>query len=679
MTNPRGSLKTKPLTNVEGSGGLLKKGWNFAGLNATAGSSPHTEQTQPESAPSSTSLVRHNSARREKELIANMTLQDGQPPQDQVTTPSKPLTTATPLISLDSDSEDDLEIVSVKMAAPEPKQTQNNLPTSSARNSLSTKPRQPPKSIPAASPSALKPFISPAKIPSQAGKKGPPGLQALPTNAQFTSTIVGRLVNTKPGPIVVNDNENEELTSPEPTPGPGIARVAIEAGPSTGKSSAPGTPAKAISQAGKNEKKGPPGLKALTSTTKFTPTLVGRLLSTKPGPILINEDHEELTSPESSPGPGIARLQIEIGPQETKFVRQKPLPISISSDEDSDEEKPTKSHRRTTSELRLQYRDSMPKAAQAAKPVSSPPQSSPPQPIFEQQEIWPEESRGALAQAAVEYLNTVPQNSKLPMDVAEMLNLLGEQPDFKKLCSQIKKSGRTLAKSAFASAILSKLEPQDVEEPGGGKAVNRTEPSPRSKISTPARHSPNMSKKMTLGRIVDHPPSSTLSRTPVKPATKPRVPAELPRSNVAKVPPMSPEVISLMSPVPTSSQATSLEHVPKRRKVTEVAFNRNVTAVPRSSEVIVLDSPAPSSSTNPRFTSDPAAHKQARKNEVLDHIAERLLLHEGLGMLPRFIGFTTAQIVEEEYNIFNAEKAVAKRDAEKATKEAKKKQNFRKP
>lgn len=508
-----------------------------------------------------------------------MTLQDGQPPQDQITTPRKPVTTATPLIPLDSDSEDDLEIVSVKMAAPEPKQTQNNLPTSSPRNSLSTKPRQPPKFIPAAPPSALKPFMSPAKTPSQAGKKGPLGLKAFSTTAQLKPTIVGRLINTEPGPIVVNDDENEELNSPEPTPGPGIARMAIEGGPSTGKSSAPGAPAKAASEAGKNEKKGPPGLKALSSTTKFTPTLVGRLLSTKSGPILINENHEEeLTSPESSPGPGIARLQIEIGPQETKFVRQKPLPISISSDEDFDEEKPTRTHKRIVSELRLQYRDNMSNAAQAAKPVSSPPQSSPPRPIVEQQEIWPEESRGALAQAAIEYLHAVPQNSQLPMDVAEMLSLLGEQPEFNMLCSQIKKSGRTLAKPAFASAILSKLEPQDIQKPDGRMAFNRTESYPRSKISTPVRNSPNMSKKMTPGRDVDHPPSSTLSRNPVKSATKPRVPAERPRSNVAKAPPMSPEVISLVSPAPTS-----LELVPKRWEISEVASNRNVTAVPRSS------------------------------------------------------------------------------------------------
>lgn len=47
-------------------------------------------------------------------------------------------------------------------------------------------------------------------------------------------------------------------------------------------------------------------------------------------------------------------------------------------------------------------------------------------------------------------------------------------------------------------------------------------------------------------------------------------------------------------------------------------------------------------------------------------------------MLPQFVKFTAAQIVEEECNIFNDEKAVAKLEAEKGTKEAEEEQNLSK-
>lgn len=622
-----GSHTTNPL-NIHKSGGILNRAWELTVLNAE-------EQRHPESAVSPTSHARHSSPRREIHLVSNMTLRAGQPPQDQLTTP---LTTGMAPTSLGFDSGDDLEIISEKIAEPNLVQARSDLISPSPQISLTFDPRQMPIVPPRAKPtSAL-----PVKTLSQGRKKALPGLRELPG----------------------------------PTSRPGLAGMEIEAGPSTRKSTASGTPAKSVAQARSGEKKGPPSLITVPTTSKFTPTLVGRLLNTKPGPIFVNEElEEELTAPESSPGPGIARLEIQVGPKETKLIRQKPLPISISSDEDSDEDSPSKPHKHTASKPRLPNRHTIAVGAQTATAARLPASQQRRLQTFElsheqktpHAEIWPQESRGGLAQAAIDYLNAVPQNKRFPMAVTEMLNLLGEQPEFNRLCSQIKTSGRVLENPAFASAILSKLEPQVIDGPRSEMVHNRTGPYPRSNLPSPAQHSPNISRKMTPGRVVDNPSSSMSSRFSFNHKTKPGVSDEFPRSTTTRASPMSSEIISLMSPAPNSSQTSSLEHVHKRRKALEVASNRNVTPASATSEIIVLDSPSPNSSIKPRFYRTSAAHKQARENEVLDHIAERLLLHEGLHMLSSFIKFTTAKIVEEEYNLINAEKAAAKREAEKAT------------
>ncbi|KAE9993375.1 hypothetical protein EG327_005362 [Venturia inaequalis] len=633
VTIDSGSHTTRLPASFQKPGGRFKQGRNYAGPHAQPGFDSHAEQTHPEPVASSTNDARHGLLRRERDLISSMNLQASQPPQDQILTPIKPPTTKTAPIFLDSDSDDDVEIISMKITEPNPKQSRSDLPPpSSTKNGLANKSRRPPKSDSVVPPRTQQIFTSPAKTLSQGRKKGPLGLGELPAHTRR----------------------------------PGIT---------------PATPAKTPSQTGKDGKQGQSGVEVLLSATKFTPTLVRRLLRTRPAPILVDDNlEEELTSPESSPGPGIAQMQIEIGPKETKFARQEPLPISISSDEDSNEDSPSRPNKRSVSELRLEYRSSMPDRSQkatAARPLPSQHgrlQTSQPvreqtsrRETMEQQEIWPEESRGELAQAAIDYLNAVPQNKQLPMDNTEMLNFLGEQPDFNKLCSQIKQSGRALSKPAFASAILSKLEPPVIEEPSSEIVDNRTEPSPRSQISTSVKHSPNISRKMTPGRVVDTPPSSALPKDSWNPKTKSRVYPEFPRGAATRGSPMGPERISLMSPAPSSSQNTPLEHTPKRRKIVEVASNRNATPIPSNSGVIIIDATASNLPNTPRLTSSQATHPQTRKDEVLSHIAERLLLHEGLEMLPQFIKFTTAKIVEEEYNLFNAEKAVAEREAEKAT------------
>lgn len=594
VTTDSGSLATQLPIGLKRSGGILERSWNFAGLNAQSGFGTHGEQTHPELAASPTSDVRHKSARGDAGPVANLELEAAQHPRDQITTSSKPLTTKMGAISPDSDSDDDFEITSVKIV--KSKLTHSNPPHSSLSNGISNKPRQPPKSDPAVASKTKESMTSPVKTLSQGRKGAPPGLRELPG----------------------------------PTYRPGYPRSEFKAGPSMENSSAPGAPARTPARAGRSEKKGPPGLKALPSNTKFTPTLVGRLLKTKPGPVAVDDDlEEELTSPESSPGIGIARLQIEVGAKEAKFVRQKPLPISIPSDEDSDEDRPTRPHKHTISEFRLQSRSS--KTSDPSREPKNPRRRT------DEGEIWPEESRDELAQAAINYLNAVPQNKQLPMGVTEMLNLLGEQPEFNNLCSQIKRSGRTLAKPAFASAILSKLEPRVLEEPSSVEAADRTDSSSRSKISTSAKHLPNMSRKMTPGRVVDSPFRSTLSRKPARPGTEPRAPAEFPRSNVARATLMSSGVVSLMSPAPSPSQTASLEHVFKRRKVTEAAPDRNATKNLASPEVIELDPPAPDLVPQPPRTSNAGTHRQTRRDEVLNQIAERLLLHEGLNLLPRVL------------------------------------------
>ncbi|KAE9986758.1 hypothetical protein EG328_004776 [Venturia inaequalis] len=633
VTIDSGSHTTRLPASFQKSCGRFKQGRNYAGPHAQPGFDSHAEQTHPEPVASPTNDARHGLLRLERDLISSMNLQASQPLQDQILTPIKPPTTKTAPIFLDSDSDDDVEIISMKITEPDPKQSRSGLPPPpSTKNGLANKSRRPPKSDPVVPPRTQQIFTSPAKTLSQGRKKGPPGLRELPAHTRR----------------------------------PGIT---------------PTIPAKTPSQTGKDGKQGQSGVEVLLSATKFTPTLVRRLLRTRPAPILVDDNlEEELTSPESSPGPGIAQMQIEIGPKETKFVRQEPLPISISSDEDSNEDSPSRPNKRSVSELRLEYRSRMPDRSQkatATRPLPSQHgrlQTS--QPIREQtsrrdtmeeQEIWPEESRGELAQAAIDYLNAVPQNKQLPMDITEMLNFLGEQPEFNKLCSQIKQSGRDLSKPAFASAILSKLEPPVIEEPSSEIVDNRAEPSLRSKISTSVKHSPNISRKMTPGRVVDTPPSSTLPKKSWNPKTKSGVHTEFPRGAAIRGPLMSPEGISLMSPAPTSSQNTPLEHVPKRRNLVEVASSRNATSIPSNSGVIIIDATPPNSPNTPRLTSSQASHQQTRKDEVLSHIAERLLLHEGPDMLSKLIKLTTAKIVEEEYNLFNAEKAVAEREAEKAT------------
>ncbi|TID27540.1 hypothetical protein E6O75_ATG00307 [Venturia nashicola] len=532
-----GSLATKPSINFKESGVMLKQGSDIAGLDAQLGIDTHGEQTHAE--------------------------------------PVKAL------ILLDSDSDDDIEITSVKIADPNLKQAHSHLRTSSPKNSLGNKHRRLPKSD-LVDPPNMK--LSPSllvKTPSQGGKRAPPGLRELP----------------------------------EHTARRGYAGLEFEGGPSTEKSSDTRTPARTQSQGGKGRKKGTPSQSALPST-KFIPTLVGKLLGARPGPILIDDDlEEELTSPESSPGPGIARLEIEIGPKEMKFVRQKPLPISISSDEGSDEDSPSGLHMRTTNELRLQYQNNMSNGTQIAIAAGSPvsqqgrlhksnlsrePKSL--QKTLERQDIWPAESRGELAQAAADYLNSIPHNRHISIGVTEMLNLLGEQPEFDTLCSQIKKSGRVLAKPAFANAILSKLEPEIIEEPKSSKVFNRTESPKQSKVPTPVKYSSNISRKMTPGRVAD-------------------------------------------------------------------SETRNATQISANAEVIVIDAPASIPPTKTGATSSQTTHQHARKDEVLNYIAERILLQGNLGMLPKFIDLTIARVVEEEYNLFEAEKAVAKREAEKATNE----------
>ncbi|QDS67552.1 hypothetical protein FKW77_003036 [Venturia effusa] len=672
------SLTIERPARLEESGGLLNQDRTFTGTSAQPASQIHQDLPN-----SPTSYVRHNSTRHVLNDITS-DAQQTRPLEERGVSLSMPSTSRTTPISLESDPEDDLEIISVKIAPTNLKKAQGDPPVPSPQNGLSRKPRQPSKPCPDTPAKDKKMSLSPAKPLSQTRKKGPPGVKELPTGAHPTLTNTRTPLNVKPGHRLNNNYDAVRSTSPGLMSGSGFPPREIEVHRSKKKTPNTTAPAEASTQARSGRKKGPPGLKTLPSANSFTPALVGYLINTKPGPIAVDEDaDEELISPESSPGPGIARVQIEARLKETKFVHQKPLPISISSDEDSDDDSSTTSRANSISELHLQYRGNNPQGGTTAlKPTPwktsfqasshTPERTS--RSIVEQHEMWPEESRGSFAQAAIEYLNAVPQNKQIPMAAAEMLSLLGEQPEFNELCSQIKKSGRTFTKPAFARALLSELESDTLENPiDQTVTVNLTPPS-RVEASTAAKLSLDVPGKMTPGLVMDTPPGSALSRYLVNPATGPRTAPKHPRVKVVRALPKSREVISLIEPDPTSTHETPSEHVPKQQKVSRLTADSNIS----SSEVIVLDSPALSSSFQPHYSSHPATHGQTRINEVLDHIAKRLLLHEGPDILTQFVKFTIAQIVEEEYNLFNAEKAVAKRQAGKVIQVSKREQRLSK-
>jgi hypothetical protein len=439
----------------------------------------------------------------------------------------------------------------------------------------------------------------------------------------------------------------------------------------------PAIPATTPSQVGTKEPKSV--VNPSSSTARFPPALVERLLNTKPGPIAVDEDlEEELTSPESSPGPGVAGIQIEVSrSKEVRFVRQEPTPISISSDSDEDMSVPRK---RTLSDLRTQYRTNTPKAAHgtttAQQTITKNANHQSEQPertnehaqISKRHDVWPEETRGAVAQAATEYLNELVHNKQSQMAVPELLHMLGKQPDFNMLCSQILISGRTLAKPAFAKAILSKLQPKTDKTPGNGKSVRHTDASPRSGEITPTRPASNTPKKRTQEQSLGV--SATKSS------------AEVARSNKVKAAPMSTEIISLDSPGPNPPNSTS-PGVPLIFQTTPrnpAKAHRSDTASKSASldlEVSNLDLPATIPTTNPQLLSK-LSHKQSRKVEVLDYVAERLLLHEGLKMLPQLLEFLVEKTVKKEADLFKAEQAVAKRSAEKGAKDSKRKEEHEK-
>jgi hypothetical protein len=276
--------------------------------------------------------------------------------------------------------------------------------------------------------------------------------------------------------------------------------------------------------------------------------------------------------------------------------------------------------------------------------------------------VWPEAIRGVIAGAAAEYLNALPENNQSPIDPSEIVKMLVEQPDFNTLYSEIRASGRTIAKQAFAKAILSK-----VPETAKQKAS-------RSLPAKPPATNPQL--------------QAVISPTTTAVGSKGKGPESSVEKNIVSRGSLHRSSMSGGQSCPSfrnknATQKTSRQEVttpqtalPSHRSHTNAAKTGNMEFTNTQTSSHAVPSPTesqPSGALKPVTTllSKPqrpeiltsSTKMLARKDEVLDYVSKRLLLYDGFIGLPTLLKFIVEEVAFEECEEYAEECASLEREA----------------
>ncbi|EFW13685.1 hypothetical protein D8B26_002570 [Coccidioides posadasii str. Silveira] len=198
---------------------------------------------------------------------------------------------------------------------------------------------------------------------------------------------------------------------------------------------------------------------------------------------------------------------------------------------------PLSSYNNTSQEDKVVQTTTTPIAS--LKEVQTPQDNNRPEPQPKPKEtkasnIWPLAKRQALAEAACNYLQEVPQNAGKDCPTSLILNLIDQDPSYTQLCEMLEVKGLSVNRVHFAKHLLKAV-------PDLSSSAQPKRPANSDAITAPVGH-PSEGNATTSVPVQSHPPSRPVS--------------EAPRANTAPSPSIPPPTYNTKSQVQMTAPLT---------------------------------------------------------------------------------------------------------------------------